>query len=123
MKNFLRISVLSIFSFVLLTACNKEPESTTISADIVGTWNVSDGGTVTFNANKTGISNAEIFTVESFTETLTEFTWTADEVEGIITMDYQGESSSATVPYLVESYNAEKVVLDFFGFTKITLTK
>lgn len=131
MKNFKLISVsLVLISLFLITSCSKDRET-----GFVGTWNTSDGGTLTFNSDGTGLSNnCPYFGCSIGSGSTFAFKWniTSDDQIEVITHsgpDFTyGECQTLTTVCKVISKKKATIgteaggLLSGFGL-KITLTK
>ena len=112
--------VLAVASMAFLTSCNKDCDLDNPEAVLPGTWDVDEGGSVTFNADGTGSTDSDFFT--STFLGLKEFTWTITTTTAInetnITLNYDdgtGSSESAEWPLDVQNCDRALVGVDILG--------
>lgn len=136
----IKLNLLAILTIVLLmSSCTKDPET-----GLVGTWDTSDGGIITFKSDGTGTTaDSEFFnwdcgtlTINGVSETLgpvTEFEWqinTNDSNDNLF-MAFDDQTSfsspcsgSMEFPVTVKSAKKAKVGATILGFgIEVELTK
>ena len=116
MKNLLPILVIAIT--VLMTACSKD------AAEVLpGTWDTSDGGTITFDNDNTGTtSGSEFFEIDLGNGPIEDFLW---ELNGDnLTMNFDdnaGGTAELEFPVDVKKKNKVEVGVNA-GFIDISVT-
>lgn len=104
------------------SSCKKEDLPTAAEA-LPATWNTSDGGTITFNANFTGTtSGSEFFEVDLGNGPVEEFTWSLDADDNL-ELVYVDGSSNASLEFPVEVKAKDELFVGVdAGFINISVT-
>ena len=128
MKNLKVATIVLALGVFFLSSCTKDA-----SENLPGTWNTSDGGTITFNEDGTGITmDSEFFnwdcgtiTTNGNTEVLgpvEEFTWMITSDGDNLYMEFDDQTSfsvpcsgSMEFPVEVKSKNKATVGVNSFG--------
>ncbi len=104
----------------LFTSCSKDADEV-----LPGTWDTSDGGTVTFNDDGTGSTmGSEFFSVDFDDNDLDTFTWSLSGDN--LTWEYSDSTSSFSAEFPVDVKNDDKVEVgaSVLGLgIKVTLTR
>ncbi|MCB0644805.1 MAG: hypothetical protein KDC44_24335 [Phaeodactylibacter sp.] len=118
MKTLKLFVFLAVASMAVLTSCNKDCDEDNPEAVLPGTWDVDEGGTITFNSDGTGTSNgSDFFTLDFFGDPLTDFTWSIVAVDALndsnLLMEFESEdgTSSGSMEFPVNVKNCDRVLV------------
>lgn len=130
----IKILTIILIATLVVTSCTKDAEE-----NLPGTWNTSDGGTVTFNTDGTAFTvGSDFFTFDCgtlngvFLGPYTDFEWMITEDGNNLFMAFESDSTNTTggcsgsteQPIKVKSKNKAIVGKVVFGLgTEIELTR
>lgn len=126
MKTARFFGLFAVVTVLVLSSCSKDP------AEILpGSWDTSDGGEITFNADGTGnVSGSDFFLIDYGNGPIENFTWSSAEADvtadGTLFMDFVDSLGTATLEYPLtfRGKNEVQIGIDFvFNIDLLTLSR